>query len=66
MQTQVRDCDCALKVFNREKLLGILPESSNFFVNTEMFHRAARNNLTIEEVPVRHRKRNAWGKQSRV
>ena len=64
MQTQVRDCDCALKVFNREKLLGILPESSNFFVNTEMFHRAARNNLTIEEVPVRHRKRNAG--QSKV
>lgn len=59
MQTQVRDCDCALKVYNRSALMRILPESNNFFVNTEMFHRAAQAGLSIQEVPVRHRTRHA-------
>lgn len=55
----VKDCDCALKLFRKNALDKILPESSNFFVNTEMLHKAACNNLTITEVPVRHRMRYA-------
>ena len=38
--TGVRDCDCALKVFRRETLAYLLPESTGFFVNTEMLCRA--------------------------
>ena len=38
--TSVRDIDCALKVFRREALATILPQTSGFFVNTEMLTRA--------------------------
>ena len=38
--TGVRDCDCALKVFRREALAELLPETGGFFVNTEMLARA--------------------------
>lgn len=55
--TGVRDCDCALKVFRREALLQLLPESTNFFVNTEMLSRARRLRLPVAEVAVRHRPR---------
>ena len=34
--TRVRDCDCALKVFRKTELSHLLPESRNFFVNTEI------------------------------
>jgi glycosyltransferase involved in cell wall biosynthesis len=57
--TGVRDCDCALKVFRREVLLGILPESTGFFVNTEMLTRARQLGLRVVEVGVRHRPRPA-------
>jgi dolichol-phosphate mannosyltransferase len=59
LKTGVRDCDCALKIFRKTALSKILPDSRNFFVNTEMFHKAANNNLRIAEVPVRHRVRYA-------
>ena len=55
--TGVRDVDCALKVFRREALAELLPESRGFFVNTEMLTRARRLGLAVAEVPVTHRPR---------
>lgn len=55
----VRDVDCALKVFRRESLGRILPESKGFFANTEMLVRARQVGLTVAEVGVRHRPRAA-------
>lgn len=55
--TRVRDVDCALKVFRREGLQQILPESRGFFVNTEMLTHARLLGLEIAEVGVRHRPR---------
>jgi dolichol-phosphate mannosyltransferase len=55
--TGVRDCDCALKVFRREALAYLLPESRGFFVNTEMLCRARRFGWDVAEVDVRHRPR---------
>ncbi|HLW66235.1 MAG TPA: glycosyltransferase, partial [Gemmataceae bacterium] len=55
--TRVRDCDCALKVFRRDALAHLLPESANFFVNTEMLARARQQGFGVIEAPVRHRPR---------
>ncbi|MFO0841453.1 MAG: glycosyltransferase [Gemmataceae bacterium] len=55
--TRVRDIDCALKVYRRDALAGLLPESQGFFVNTEMLTRAAQQGLRVAEVGVRHRPR---------
>jgi dolichol-phosphate mannosyltransferase len=55
--TRVRDCDCALKVFRREALAHLLPESRGFFVNTEMLTRARQLGYEVAEVPVTHRPR---------
>jgi dolichol-phosphate mannosyltransferase len=55
--TRVRDCDCALKVFRRETLSHLLPNSANFFVNTEMLTRARLNGFDVVEVGVWHRPR---------
>ena len=55
--TRVRDCDCALKVFRRDALQHLLPNSTNFFVNTEMLARARQHDLAIAEVGVTHRPR---------
>ena len=55
--TQVRDCDCALKVFHRDVLSALMPESQGFFVNAEMLCKANRLGLRIAEVGVRHRER---------
>ena len=63
--TTVRDVDCALKVFRREALLRILPESPGFFANAEMFTRARQLGLGVAEVGVRHRPRFA-GPEHRV
>jgi glycosyltransferase involved in cell wall biosynthesis len=57
--TRVRDCDCALKVFRREALDCILPESKGFFVNTEMLFLARRFGFDIAELDVRHRARRS-------
>ncbi|WP_020471864.1 glycosyltransferase family 2 protein [Zavarzinella formosa] len=57
LNTGVRDCDCALKVFQREALGFLLPESRGFFVNAEMLFRARQLNWDVAEVPVRHRPR---------
>jgi dolichol-phosphate mannosyltransferase len=55
--TRVRDCDCALKIFHRDALPALLPESEGFFVNTEMLTRARQQGLAVAEVGVRHRPR---------
>jgi dolichol-phosphate mannosyltransferase len=55
--TRVRDVDCALKVFRREVLAGLLPESRGFFVNTEMMTRARLLRLEVAELAVTHRPR---------
>jgi dolichol-phosphate mannosyltransferase len=55
--TKVRDIDCALKVFRRDALAKLLPESNGFFVNTEMLTLAQQHRLSIAEVGVRHRPR---------
>ena len=55
--TGVRDCDCALKVFRRDALAHLLPDSTGFFVNTEMLCRARRLGWKVAEVGVRHRPR---------
>jgi dolichol-phosphate mannosyltransferase len=55
--TRLRDVDCALKVFRRETLAELLPESRGFFVNTEMMTRARQLGLAVAEVPVTHRPR---------
>src|SRR4051812_47155401 len=55
--TRVRDCDCALKVFRRAELSHILPNSTNFFVNTEMLTRARQRDFAVAEVGVTHRPR---------
>jgi dolichol-phosphate mannosyltransferase len=57
VDTGVADVDCALKVFRREALEHLLPESAGFFVNTEMLSRARRFGWPIAEVGVRHRER---------
>ncbi len=55
--TGVRDCDCALKVFRREALARLLPQTPGFFVNAEMLSRARQLGYEIIEVGVRHRPR---------
>lgn len=55
--TGVRDVDCALKVFRREVLAHILPDSRGFFVNTEMLTRARLRGYAVTERPVTHRPR---------
>jgi dolichol-phosphate mannosyltransferase len=53
----VRDCDCALKVFRRDALATILPETTGFFVNVEMLARARQLGYEVGEAGVRHRPR---------
>ncbi len=53
----VKDVDCALKVFRKEALGQILPDSSGFFANTEMLVKARQQGLSVAEAGVRHRPR---------
>jgi dolichol-phosphate mannosyltransferase len=55
--TGVHDCDCALKVFQRDALQYLLPDSTGFFVNSEMLCRARQLGFAVAEVGVRHRPR---------
>jgi dolichol-phosphate mannosyltransferase len=55
--TRVRDCDCALKVFRKDALANLLPQTQGFFVNTEMLTRARQLGYGVVEVGVRHRPR---------
>lgn len=56
--TRVRDCDCALKVFRREALAKLLPETTGFFVNAEMLARARQLGYRVAQAGVRHRPRS--------
>jgi len=62
--TRVRDCDCALKVFRRQTLAKLLPESRGFFVNGEMLARARLQGIDVAQLPVTHRPR--LGGESKV
>jgi dolichol-phosphate mannosyltransferase len=55
--TGVRDCDCALKVFRREVLTDLLPETDGYFVNAEMLSKARQLGYTVVQAGVRHRPR---------
>lgn len=55
----VHDVDCALKVFHRDSLCGLLPESAGFFANAEMLSLASSSGLSIGEMGVCHRPRAA-------
>jgi dolichol-phosphate mannosyltransferase len=55
--TRVRDCDCALKVFRKDALADLLPQTNGFFVNTEMLVRARQLRMRVKQVGVRHRPR---------
>jgi dolichol-phosphate mannosyltransferase len=64
--TGVRDCDCALKVFRREALERLTPESDGFFVNAELLARARQLGLAVAEAAVRHRPRSAGASKVRL
>ena len=55
--TGVRDVDCALKVFRRDALAQLLPDSTGFFVNAEMLTRARQLQMGVAEIGVTHRPR---------
>ncbi len=55
----VRDVDCALKIFHRDQLPSIEPQSDHYFANTEMSTSARMQGLSVVEVGVRHRPRAA-------
>ncbi|MFN7802616.1 MAG: glycosyltransferase [Planctomycetaceae bacterium] len=55
--TQVRDCDCALKIFRRDWVNGAGLHCQGFFFNAELLCRARRDGLSIGEVGVTHRPR---------
>lgn len=50
----VRDIDCAFKMFNKKIFDLIKIESERFFVNTEILAKACKYNLSIVEIPVLH------------
>lgn len=54
---EVRDIDCAFKVFRREVLESLPIESVGAFVNTEILARALAAGFRIHQVPVSHRRR---------
>jgi glycosyltransferase involved in cell wall biosynthesis len=55
----VRDIDCAFKLFRREVLDAIPIASLGAFINTEMLVRARAAGFRIRQVPVTHRPRRA-------
>ncbi len=59
MGSRIRDIDCALKIYHKDSLPGILPEANNFFANTEMLSKARGQDLSVVDVGVHHRPRAA-------
>jgi 4-amino-4-deoxy-L-arabinose transferase-like glycosyltransferase len=57
--TQVRDCDCALKLFHREALQKLPITGNGFLVNGEMLATARQQGISLVEVGVSHRPRAA-------
>ncbi len=60
---EIRDIDCAFKLFRREVIDAIAIESIGAFVNTEILVRASALGYRIHQVPVSHRRRR-HGSQS--
>ena len=54
---QVRDIDCAFKIFHRRVIEKIPLASVGAFINTELLVRARAAGFRIQEVPVSHRRR---------
>jgi glycosyltransferase involved in cell wall biosynthesis len=50
----VKDIDCAFKLFRKAVIDSISIDSIGAFVNSEILLRATRNGYTIKEVPVTH------------
>lgn len=50
----VRDIDCAFKVFRREVFDDVVIESKRFFVNAEVLAKAKHFGFTMAEIGVRH------------
>ncbi|MFN0054295.1 MAG: glycosyltransferase [Planctomycetales bacterium] len=57
--TGVRDCDCALKIFGRDWVNSAGLEAQGFFFNAELLARARQAGLSVTEVGVTHRPRQA-------
>ena len=51
---QVRDIDCAFKVFRRQIFDRVGIDTVGAMVNTEILSRSLRSGFTMKEVPVRH------------
>jgi glycosyltransferase involved in cell wall biosynthesis len=60
---QVRDIDCAFKVFRRHVIERLDTESLGAFINTELLVRARTAGFRVHQVPVAHRRRR-HGRQS--
>ncbi len=60
---EVRDIDCAFKVFRRHVIESIPIASLGAFVNTEILVRASRAGFRIHQIPVSHQPRR-FGRQS--
>ncbi len=57
--TEVRDADCALKVFHRDVVKSLRITGSGFLVNSEMLVQAKQQGRSLVEVGVSHRPRTA-------
>ncbi|QDV71135.1 Undecaprenyl phosphate-alpha-4-amino-4-deoxy-L-arabinose arabinosyl transferase [Rosistilla carotiformis] len=57
LRTQVRDIDCALKMFHRDHLKDLQITTDGFLVNSELLTQAKQRNLSVVEVGVSHRPR---------
>jgi glycosyltransferase involved in cell wall biosynthesis len=60
---QVRDIDCAFKLFHRRVVDELPLASVGAFINTELLVRARAAGFRIHQVPVSHRRRR-YGRQS--
>ena len=54
---EVRDIDCAFKLFDRRVIESIPLASVGAFINTELLVRARASGFRIHQVPVNHRRR---------
>jgi hypothetical protein len=52
-----RNYNCRTKVFRREAITNLMPESERFFVNAEMLTRSRQQGIAVEEAGERHRPR---------
>ncbi len=55
--TQVRDVDCAMKLFHRNVVQSLSIATNGFLVNSELLTQARQKHYTIVEVGVSHRPR---------